>query len=57
MLFRSLTQVLSRDAVKKQLANIGAEAALSSPQEFSKLIADEVTRWREVAKAAKIEPQ
>ena len=54
---KALTQVLSRDAVKKQLANIGAEAALSSPQEFGKLIADEVTRWREVAKAAKIEPQ
>ena len=56
-LHKALTQVLSRDAVKKQLANIGAEAALSSPQEFGKLIADEVTRWREVAKAAKIEPQ
>jgi tripartite-type tricarboxylate transporter receptor subunit TctC len=54
---KALTQVLSRDAVKKQLANIGAEAALSSPQEFGKLIADEVVRWRDVAKAAKLEPQ
>jgi tripartite-type tricarboxylate transporter receptor subunit TctC len=53
----ALTQVLSRDGVKKQLENIGALAALSSPQEFGKLIADEVTRWREVAKAAGVEPQ
>ena len=54
---KALTEVLSRDAVKKQLANIGAEAALSSPQEFGKLIADEVVRWRQVAKAAGLEPQ
>src|SRR5262245_5046500 len=39
---KALTEVLSRDAVKKQLENIGAEAALSSPEEFGKLIADEV---------------
>ncbi len=54
---KALTEVLSRDSVKKQLENIGAEAALSSPQDFGKLIADEVTRWREVAKAAGLEPQ
>jgi tripartite-type tricarboxylate transporter receptor subunit TctC len=54
---KALTDVLSRDAVKKQLENIGAEAALSSPQEFGKLIAEEVTRWRTVAKTAGLEPQ
>lgn len=54
---KALTTVLSRDAVKKQLENIGAEAALSSPQEFGKLIAEEVTRWRTVAKTAGLEPQ
>jgi tripartite-type tricarboxylate transporter receptor subunit TctC len=43
--------------VKKQLENIGAEASLSSPEAFGKLIADEVTRWREVAKAAGLEAQ
>ena len=53
----ALTKVLSRDNVKKQLENIGAEAALSSPQEFGKLIADEVVRWREVAKTAGLQPQ
>ena len=54
---QALTKVLSRDDVKKKLENIGALAALSSPAEFGKLIADEVVRWREVAKTAGIEPQ
>jgi len=54
---KALTEVLSRDAVKKQLENIGAEAALSSPEAFGKLIAEEVVRWREVAKTAGLEPQ
>jgi tripartite-type tricarboxylate transporter receptor subunit TctC len=54
---KALTDVLSRDSVKKQLENIGAEAALSSPAEFGKLIADEVVRWRDVAKTAGLEPQ
>jgi tripartite-type tricarboxylate transporter receptor subunit TctC len=54
---KALTEVLSRDSVKKQLANIGAEAALSSPEAFGRLIAEEVVRWREVAKAAGLEPQ
>jgi tripartite-type tricarboxylate transporter receptor subunit TctC len=54
---KALTEVLSRDAVKKQLENIGAEAALSSPEQFGKLIAEEVVRWRAVAKTAGLEPQ
>ena len=54
---KALTQVLSRDNVKKQLENIGAEAALSSPEAFGKLIAEEVVRWRDVARQAGLEPQ
>ena len=54
---KALTQVLSRDNVKKQLENIGAEAALSSPEAFGKLIAEEVVRWRDVAKQAGLEAQ
>ncbi len=54
---KALTEVLSRDNVKKQLENIGAEAALSSPEAFGKLIADEVVRWRDVAKTSGLEPQ
>jgi tripartite-type tricarboxylate transporter receptor subunit TctC len=52
---KALTQALSRDSVKKQLEGIGAEAALSSPEAFGKLIAEEVMRWRDVAKQAGLE--
>lgn len=54
---KALNQVLSSESVKKQLENIGALAVQSSPQEFGKMIAEEVARWREVSKAAGIEPQ
>jgi tripartite-type tricarboxylate transporter receptor subunit TctC len=55
--FKALNQVLSSESVRKQLENIGALAVQSSPQEFGKMIAEEVARWREVSKAAGIEPQ
>jgi tripartite-type tricarboxylate transporter receptor subunit TctC len=48
---------LSRYTVKKKLANIGAEAALSTPDQFKKLIVDEIARWRDVAKTAGLQPQ
>jgi tripartite-type tricarboxylate transporter receptor subunit TctC len=35
----------------------GAEPVGSTPEEFGKLIADDVARWDEVAKAARITPQ
>ena len=54
---KALAEVVGRDAVKKQLANIGAEASLSSSEAFGKQLAEEVTRWREVAKTAGLEPQ
>jgi tripartite-type tricarboxylate transporter receptor subunit TctC len=54
---KALSEVVSRAAVKKQLENIGAEASLSSPEAFGKQIAEEVTRWREVAKTAGLEAQ
>jgi tripartite-type tricarboxylate transporter receptor subunit TctC len=53
----ALSQVLSRPAVREKLEGIGARASLSTPQEFGKLIADEVVRWRQVATAAGLQPQ
>jgi len=49
---KALNEVLARESVRKQLDNVGAMPVSSTPQEFSKLIADEVARWREVAKTA-----
>ena len=54
---KALAQVLAQDAIKKQLANAGAIPNLSPPEEFTKLISDEVVRWRQVAKEANIQPQ
>lgn len=54
---RGLEQVLTRDTVKAQLANIGATASLSTPQEFSTLIEQEIARWRSVAATANIQQQ
>ena len=54
---KALAEVVSRDAVRKQLENIGAEASLSSSEAFGNQIAEEVTRWREVAKTAGLEAQ
>ena len=54
---RALTEVLSREPVRKQLEAIGAQAAVASPQEFGKLIADEVVRWRDVATKAGLQAQ
>jgi len=53
----ALSDVLSRPVVRQKLEGIGAMPALSSPQEFGKLIADEVVRWRTVATAAGLQPQ
>jgi tripartite-type tricarboxylate transporter receptor subunit TctC len=54
---KALSEVLARDSVKKQLENVGALPVSSTPAEFGKLIAEEVARWREVAKTAGLEPQ
>ncbi|HVG51406.1 MAG TPA: tripartite tricarboxylate transporter substrate-binding protein, partial [Xanthobacteraceae bacterium] len=52
---KALGQVLARENVKKQLENVGALAALSTPQEFGTLIEKEIVRWRDVATNAKLE--
>ena len=52
-----LVQVLARDNVRAQLDGVGALAALSTPQEFGRLIEFEVAKWREVAVRANLQPQ
>jgi tripartite-type tricarboxylate transporter receptor subunit TctC len=53
----ALKDVLSREAVRKQIADAGALANVSSPQQFGKLIQDEIAKWRDVMVKANIEPQ
>jgi len=54
---KALAEVLSRDVLKKQLSNAGAIPSLSTPEEFTKLISEEVVRWRQVARDANIQAQ
>lgn len=54
---KALAQVLAQDTIKQQLANAGAIPALSTPAEFTKLISEEVVRWKKVATEARIQPQ
>jgi tripartite-type tricarboxylate transporter receptor subunit TctC len=54
---QALAQVLTQETVKRQLNNAGAIPNLSTPEEFAKLISEEVVRWKKVATDAHIQPQ
>ena len=54
---KALNEVLARPAVREQLSKVGAEVRVSSPQEFGKLLADEVAKWKKVRDAAGLEPK
>lgn len=54
---KSLKDVLSRDGVREQIKKVGALASVSTPDEFSTLLASEVAKWDEVRKKAGIEPK
>jgi tripartite-type tricarboxylate transporter receptor subunit TctC len=49
-----IRKVLSDPAVKQQLAQVGAEAKPSSPDEFGHLIQSEIAKWGEVVRKAGI---
>jgi tripartite-type tricarboxylate transporter receptor subunit TctC len=50
-------KALHTDEMKERLAADGAEPVGSTPAEFARLIADELEKWRKVARAANIQPQ
>ena len=50
----AIAKALATDDVKQVLANLGADPAAGSPEDFGKLIASEVENWARVAKAANI---
>ncbi len=49
---KELAKVMQLPAVKTRLAGVGAEATVSSPQEFGSFIDSEITRWAAVVKAS-----
>ena len=50
----AIAKALATDDVKQVLANLGADPASGSPEDFGKLIASEVENWARVSKAANI---
>lgn len=51
----ALKEVLSRPAIREQLAKVGAVTHVSTPGEFSKHIVDEIAKWTSVRVKAGIE--
>jgi tripartite-type tricarboxylate transporter receptor subunit TctC len=45
---KAMREALNRDTVKKQIADAGAIVKSSSPDEFSKHIANEIAKWKGV---------
>lgn len=54
---REVVEALNSPTVAKWMQTEGAVPSGISPEQFAKLITDEVARWEEVAKVAKITPQ
>jgi tripartite-type tricarboxylate transporter receptor subunit TctC len=54
---RELVQVLSRKDLAEQLANDGALATPSTPQELSAYIKTELVKWAAIVQLAKIKPE
>jgi tripartite-type tricarboxylate transporter receptor subunit TctC len=57
LLERALAKVLAQPEVQAQFAKQGVAAAPSTPQTFAQFIAQERTRWQQVARQAGIRPE
>ena len=53
----AIVSALQKPALREKLATIGIEPISSTPGEFSSYMASEISKWREVIKAANITPQ
>ena len=48
----AMGKVMETKSVRERFLGLGAEPGSSSPEEFRKLIADELAKWRDVAQKA-----
>ncbi|MCR0983799.1 Bug family tripartite tricarboxylate transporter substrate binding protein [Roseomonas populi] len=53
----AVADAVKRPDMLKRMAELGCDPAASSPAQFSDWIRAEVAKWREVVRAAKIQPQ
>lgn len=54
---KNMQTVLSKPEVEQQLAALGTEVMLSTPQETEAYIKKEITRWGDTIKSAGVQPQ
>jgi tripartite-type tricarboxylate transporter receptor subunit TctC len=54
---RTVQDALARPEVSQRLIELGVRPQASTPAQLRDLLAGEITRWRNVIEAAKIEPQ
>ena len=54
---RAAMEAVSSEPVQKRLKELGVRAQGSTPAELATLLGSEINRWREVTKAAKIQPE
>ncbi len=54
---QSVNAVLATPAMRERLTGFGMEVTPGSPGELGKLIADEIAKWKEVARLANIQPE
>jgi tripartite-type tricarboxylate transporter receptor subunit TctC len=54
---RAARDAVASPAVQERLGKLGMRLAASSPAELDALLASEITRWGDVIRAAKIEPE
>jgi tripartite-type tricarboxylate transporter receptor subunit TctC len=47
---RAAVQALQDEAVRKSFATMGVEAVGSTPDDFGRLIRDDLNRWRQVVR-------
>lgn len=53
----SLHRALQADDVKQRLASQGLDTAVSTPDEFRKIVAADLAKWAKVVRDARIEPE
>ena len=51
---KAINEALQGDALKSVLQKLGAEAAVSTPEQFNMQIAAELKKWKDIAAAAKL---
>jgi tripartite-type tricarboxylate transporter receptor subunit TctC len=57
LLSRQMAAALHKTEIAQRLAAVGVEPVGSTPQEMSRFVGEEMTRWRAVARAAGVQPE